>query len=131
MKIKYNLNGIILAWATQDETYFNGIQDSSLYQWIQIDDINIPQDFKIHTQFYTYQNGVFILNQEALNQENKQNLLQQLRQRREMECFPVINRGQLWYNNLTDWQKESLQQWYEAWLNVTQTLQPPEYLGWL
>ena len=41
-----------------------------------------------------------------------------LRLRRETECFPIINRGQLWYDTLTDEQKTELKEWYIAWLNL-------------
>lgn len=50
---------------------------------------------------------------------------------RSQACFPVINRGQLWYNNLTDEQKEELSKWYNEWLNVTTTLVMPETPDWL
>ena len=50
---------------------------------------------------------------------------------RSQVCFPVINRGQLWYNNLTDEQKEELSKWYNEWLNVTTTLVIPETPDWL
>ena len=46
-------------------------------------------------------------------------------------CFPIINRGQLWYNNLTDEQQEELSKWYNEWLNVTTTLVMPETPDWL
>ena len=50
---------------------------------------------------------------------------------RSQVCFPIINRGQLWYNNLTDKQKEELSKWYNEWLNVTTTLVMPETPDWL
>lgn len=54
-----------------------------------------------------------------------------LRTRRENECFSIINRGQLWYNNLTSSQKNELSLWYENWLNVTETLEIPHKPEWL
>jgi len=54
-----------------------------------------------------------------------------LRQRREAECFSVINRGEPWYDELTNLQKIELKNWYLAWLNVTDTMiipKPPEWL---
>jgi hypothetical protein len=44
-----------------------------------------------------------------------------LRYRREVECYPIINRGQLWYNTLSEYQKQELNHWYALWLNVTAT----------
>ena len=53
------------------------------------------------------------------------------RKRRQKECFPIINRGAFWYNTLTEVQKQEIQAWYEAWLDVTETLTPPQPPGWL
>ena len=50
---------------------------------------------------------------------------------RSQVCFPIINRGQLWYDKLTDEQKEELSKWYNDWLNVTTTLVMPEAPEWL
>ena len=54
-----------------------------------------------------------------------------LRLQREIKCFPVINRGQLWYNTLTEQQKAELKEWYIAWLDVTDTLVIPNKPNWL
>lgn len=54
-----------------------------------------------------------------------------LRRRRETECFPVINRGQLWYDTLTTENKNELKEWYLAWLNVTETFTVPKRPDWL
>lgn len=56
---------------------------------------------------------------------------QELRERRETECFSIINRGQLWYDSLTPQQRTELRDWYNAWLNVTETLVVPEKPAWL
>ncbi len=60
-----------------------------------------------------------------------QRTAEELRVRREKECFSVINRGEMWYSLLTDEQKEELKVWYKAWLDVTETLSPPEPLAWV
>lgn len=54
-----------------------------------------------------------------------------LRGLREKECFPVINRGKLWYNLLTNEQIAELNDWYIKWLNVTDTLEIPSKPEWL
>ena len=51
--------------------------------------------------------------------------------RRDTECFPIINRGELWYKHLTDEQKEELDNWYNAWLEVTETKVIPTKPEWL
>lgn len=57
--------------------------------------------------------------------------LERLRTRREWECFSVINRGKLWYDNLTEQQYQELNQWYHAWLDVTITKVIPNKPQWL
>ena len=54
-----------------------------------------------------------------------------LRRRREDECFSVINRGALWYDRLTDAQRAELDEWYDAWHNVTETKEVPKTPDWL
>lgn len=51
----------------------------------------------------------------------KEEVLDLLRTRREEECFPIINRGVLWYNLLTDEQRLELDKWYKEWLDITDT----------
>ena len=71
---------------------------------------------------------VYILYTEEELLENKKN---SLRLRREEECFSIINRGKLWYDNLTEEQIAELDVWYNEWLNVTITLEVPEKPEWL
>ena len=60
-------------------------------------------------------------------QENDENLeVEKLRFDREKECFSVINRGILWYDNLSTEQVEKLDQWYRDWLDVTLTKTKPK-----
>lgn len=54
-----------------------------------------------------------------------------IRTRRIRECFPIINRGQLWYNTLSEAQVLELQTWYQAWLDATDTLVIPEKPSWI
>ena len=54
-----------------------------------------------------------------------------LRKRREKECFPIVNRGALWYEKLTDEQKTELSTWYEAWLDAPATLIAPSAPVWI
>lgn len=57
--------------------------------------------------------------------------LKLLRAQRETECFPVINRGYLWYMQLSDAQLSELNEWYQAWLDVTSTQNIPQKPAWL
>lgn len=55
----------------------------------------------------------------------------EIRARREKECFSYVNRGTLWYNKLTPEQDIELQNWYDAWLEAPETLIIPKKLEWL
>ena len=50
---------------------------------------------------------------------------------REHVCFPIINRGPLWYQHLTMSQQTDLNVWYEAWLDAPETHQFPVTPYWL
>ena len=54
-----------------------------------------------------------------------------LRVQRESECFPIVNRGHLWYERLTLEQIAELKIWYQAWLDVTATKIVPTKPSWL
>lgn len=62
--------------------------------------------------------------------EDKQ-YLNELRARRKTECFEIVNRGKVWYDNLTEEQHQELDKWYEDWLNVTETKVIPTKPNWL
>lgn len=59
------------------------------------------------------------------------NYKDKLRERREKECFSVINRGVLWYDRLTKAQINELYHWYQRWLDVTITGVVPPKPSWL
>lgn len=49
-----------------------------------------------------------------------------LQEQRKKECFEVLeSKSKLWYDNLTEVQYNELNTWYNAWLNVTDTLVVP------
>ncbi len=73
-------------------------------------------------------NGKIKLNKSKYNEDM---LLLKLRSQREIECFNIVNRGEVWYNTLSQEQKEELQTWYQAWLNVTDTKRIPAKPSWL
>lgn len=81
--------------------------------------------------YYRYENGQAVLDEAKYTAAQETELLAELRARRESECFPVINRGQLWYDRLTEGQKSELSAWYQAWLDVTETKEAPEKPAWI
>lgn len=48
-----------------------------------------------------------------------------LRVMRDIECYPIINRGQAWYKRLSKTQETDLDIWYQNWLDVTDTFVKP------
>ena len=48
-----------------------------------------------------------------------------LRELRETECFPIVNRGDVWYNRLSSSERSQLENWYQEWLDVTETFKKP------
>lgn len=50
---------------------------------------------------------------------------------RQKYCFPIINRGKLWYDRLQPAQISELNDWYEAWLDITESNQMPVEPAWL
>ena len=65
------------------------------------------------------------------NSNNNTILLMKLRQQRELDCFPIINRGQLWFEQLSEEQRIELSKWYRNWLDVTVTKIIPEKPDWI
>ena len=62
---------------------------------------------------------------------NEKESLDVLRKKREEICFPIINRGKLWYDSLSSEQYQELKDWYKKQLNVTETNIIPETPKWL
>ena len=54
-----------------------------------------------------------------------------IRRRRVLECFSVINRGKLWYDRLTVAEEIELTDWYNAWLDAPETLTVPVRPAWI
>lgn len=54
-----------------------------------------------------------------------------MRHAREVECFPIVNRGKAWYKLLTAEQEMELDKWYQEWLDAPETLEKPQKPQWL
>lgn len=97
-------------------------------------DLPTPEDvehFAEHFAAYQVRDGTAIFDEaheKALQTEAEKD---NLRNRREVECFSIINRGQLWYEGMSITQLFELRQWYKAWLNVTETMVVPDRPTWL
>ncbi len=97
---------------------------------------NVDEIFKLDDDYYNkakYCNDNGLVIKEVTQENDKERyfkiqklpeatldqILNQLRKRREYECFSIINRGFLWYNKLTEEQKNELAIWYQEWLDIT------------
>lgn len=120
MKVTLDKDGYVIDWALVGDN--GGI------------DVPEPDDLE---QFMTCASGYKFVDgllQKDDMRDKAQRLEKQkedLRQQREAECFPVINRGWMWYSSLNLLQWIELKKWYLAWLNVTETLRIPERPMWL
>lgn len=121
MQILKDENGFITAYALVG-ALVNGIE------------VKAPADiqhFEQHYGAYTVEDGTLVFDGKKDTDLQEQAEITDLRSRREKECFPYVNRGQLWYATLTVKQLAELSTWYKAWLQVTTTKQVPERPAWL
>ena len=97
--------------------------------------VNEPEnidDFENNYRSYYLSDGNVLVKSDDKQKEIEDHReLSNLRSRREKECYPIINRGDLWYSRLSVAQKEELDVWYQAWLDVTDTRVIPEKPEWL
>ena len=65
---------------------------------------------------YRLKDGLLEYDEKQNSENERKALCDELRKRRETECFSYVNRGQ---------------PWYDGWLKVTETLTVPERPSWL
>lgn len=63
--------------------------------------------------------------------DRKSTMQRVYRHMRENVCYLVVNRGRLWYDHLTLAQQTELNDWYEQWLDITETFNAPETPEWV
>lgn len=88
-------------------------------------------DFENNYRSYYLSDGVLVKSADRQKEIENERELVYLRSQRDKACFPYINRGYLWYSKLTDEQKNELDTWYQAWLDVTDTRVIPTAPEWL
>lgn len=97
-------------------------------------EVEAPENMEVFEnsyKAYKLSEGKLTLDETKLQTNAVNILVEDLRFLREQECFPIINRGTLWYERLTTEQKEELNIWYQAWLDVTETKIIPDKPIWL
>ena len=103
----------------------------TLTNGIEVNELRDLNHFQEHYQSYKVIEGNLVFDEDKEQVAERESIKQELRSRREAECFPIINRGQLWYESLDGQQRSELREWYSAWLNVTETLKVPEKPAWI
>ena len=118
--------------------YFERLEDGSIDQ--ATDDIHLAQRLGFYNEdnitdnwnnFIVYKGKKYLKTEINYNDYLLEEKIREFRIKREYECFPIINRGELWYSKLTESQKKELDDWYLAWLNVTETLIEPLKPEWI
>lgn len=91
-----------------------------------------PADFA-RQQYRAYRllDGILTLDEDRLTSLQLADRQNAIRARRERECYPVINRGQLWYEGIGLARLAELRQWYKAWRDAPATLIVPDRPAWL
>ena len=92
---------------------------------------NIDDFERNYGSYHLSEDGVLVKNEDRQKEIEEESELNELRSQREKVCYTIINRGELWYSRLTTEQKEELDVWYQAWLDVTDTKIVPEKPEWL
>ena len=99
---------------------------------ITVDEPEDINDFEKNSgSYYLSADNKLVKNDDKQKEINNNRQLTSLRAQREKVCFPYINRGELWYSTLSVAQKDELTAWYQAWLDVTETMVTPEKPTWL
>lgn len=120
MKVTFDENGYVNGWCMVGD---NGG-----------DEYDPPEDFdRFHDCFESFKlaDGKLVFDSEKDDANRLESEKASLRERREKECFSVVNRGWIWYSTLTLSQWRELRTWYIAWLKVTETMTPPERPSWV
>ena len=99
--------------------------ESNLHYYVEVD--NIPQDWR----YSFYKDNKIIFDEELKMNSMLEEIKNNIRLHRDSKCFPIINRGQFWYDSLTESQLEELRVWYQAWLDAPSTLEEPAMPNWI
>ena len=116
MKVLLNEQGYIESYALEGE----------LLDAVEVSAPSNLAHFEVHFTAYRVRDGTL-----SFDGEQSEAAKAEYRKRREVECFPIINRGQLWYDTLSAAQLAELKTWYQSWLDGTNTLAIPEKPAWL
>lgn len=121
MKVLLNEQGYVKSYALEGE----------LVDALETAEPNDLSHLEKHFTSYRMRDGTLVFDEGKDAQAQSEAAKAEYRRRRELECFPIINRGQLWYDTLSEGQLSELKNWYQAWLDGTNTQTIPEKPEWL
>lgn len=123
MQVLVDEKGYVVSYAVY------GILDDSE----EVDDLTDDEyeDFQLNYECYCIKDGKVVKDEDRLADIFLERKSQELRDKREKVCFPIVNRGGLWYDLLSEKERADLLEWYMAWLDATETLIEPEMPEWL
>ena len=121
MKVLLNEQGYVESYALEGE----------LVDSLETAEPNDLSHLEKHFTSYRMRDGTLVFDEGKDAQAQSEAAKAEYRRRRELECFPIINRGQLWYDTLSEGQLSELKNWYQAWLDGTNTQTIPEKPEWL
>ena len=121
MKVLLNEQGYVESYALEGE----------LVDALETAEPNDLSHLEKHFTSYRMRDGTLVFDEGKDAQAQSEAAKAEYRRRRELECFPIINRGQLWYDTLSEGQLSELKNWYQAWLDGTHTQTIPEKPEWL
>ena len=105
--------------------------EGDLLDAVETSEPNDLSHFEEHFTTYQVRDGTMASDNAQAAAEQAEAAKDAYRKRREAECFPVINRGRMWYDTLSEEQLSELKTWYQAWLDGTNTQTIPEKPEWL
>ena len=121
MKVLLNEQGYVESYALEGD----------LLDAVETEEPDDLSHFEEHFTSYRMRDGTLVFDEGKDAQAQSEAAKAEYRRRRELECFPIINRGQLWYDTLSEGQLSELKNWYQAWLDGTNTQTIPEKPEWL
>lgn len=134
MLVSFDENGYVKEWIIPHPDYPNEFafpEGIEIPDFISLEDVEAVEKFCDEFESYHMVKKKLTRDDAKMETIRHNRKLNGLRADREVECFEVINRSNLWYNTLNNEQKVELDTWYHAWLDVTDTLVVPERPKWL
>lgn len=120
MKIQIDKNGYIQNFVIVGESSTCNIE------------VDEPEDFSIDRfQAWKYDGEKLVYDVEQAKVLQAERNKDEIRFERQRVCFPVVNRGQFWYDTLTQSEKNEIREWYQQWLDAPETGVIPDDLDFI